>query len=139
MSHSRIEILRHFDVWLESWNCHDLAGVMEFMHEDVVFENWNGIVINGKSALQRAWTPWFLHHHNFRFIKEDVFLDDHERKMTFMWRLEWPSINKKYFGKPEVRRGLDVLYFQDGRITRKCTYSKTSIQIDSVNVDLEMA
>jgi len=139
VSYSRIEILNHFNVWLESWNHHDLTGVMEFIHEDIVFENWNGIVISGKSALQRAWIPWFLHHGNFQFIKEDVFMDDEERKMTFMWRLEWPSLNKKYLGKPEIRRGLDVLYFHEGKINRKFTYSKTSIQIDSITVNMETA
>jgi len=136
MNLSRAEIITQFNVWLNAWDEHNLKGVMEFMHEEIVFENWNGIIISGKSALQKSWTPWFIHHGNFKFINEDIFIDEQEQKMTFQWRLEWPSIEHFFKGKPEIRRGVDILHLQDGKIIKKYTYSKTSIQIDNMPVSL---
>ncbi|MEO9144892.1 MAG: nuclear transport factor 2 family protein [Ginsengibacter sp.] len=137
MNLSKSEVLKKFSTWLIAWNEHDLGGVMEFIHEEVVFENWNGVVVSGKSALQKAWLPWFIHHGNFKFIKEDVFFDEAEQKMTFLWRLEWPSLEKFFKGKNEIRCGADILYFSDEKIIKKYTYSKTNIQIDSRIVLLE--
>jgi len=131
MNLSRAEILRQFNIWLKAWDEHDLEGVLEFIHEDIVFENWNGVVISGKNALQKAWIPWFMHHGNFKFIKEDTFIDEREQKMSFTWRLEWPSLEKSFKGKPEIRRGTDVLHFLNKKIIKKYTYSKTNIQIAS--------
>ena len=139
MNLSRVEILRHFNVWLTAWDEHDLDGVMEFMHEDIVFENWNGAIVSGKSALQKSWAPWFIHHGNFKFIKEDIFIDEQEQKMTFQWRLEWLSFEKKYLGKQEIRRGIDVLHLREGKICKKFSYSKTTVQIDSIPVTLYAA
>lgn len=136
MNLSRSEILDHFDIWLAAWNEHDLERVMEFMHDDVLFENWNGAIVSGKNSLQKSWTPWFINHGNFKFIKEDIFFDEQEQKMIFQWRLEWPSVEKKFKGKHEVRRGVDILHFLGGKIYKKYTYSKTRIQIDSVLVDI---
>jgi hypothetical protein len=125
----RSEIMERFDSWLISWNEHDLKGVMDFMHEEIVFENWNGTVVAGKSNLERAWLPWFAHHGNFKFTNEDLFIDEQEQKMTFLWKLEWPSLEKYYKGNRETRRGVDVLHFLDKKIVKKYSYSKTNIQI----------
>jgi hypothetical protein len=127
---SRNEIFALFSEWLISWNEHDLDGVMKLLHEKIVFENWTGAKIEGKNTLRRSWTPWFLNHGNFKFIQEDLFFDENEQKMIFMWRLEWPSTLKPFAGKQEIRRGVDVLYFFDGKIIQKHTYSKTTVQIE---------
>ncbi|HEY5367834.1 MAG TPA: hypothetical protein VIJ75_02490, partial [Hanamia sp.] len=52
-------------------------------------------------------------------------------------RLEWPSLEKFFKGKDEIRHGVDVLYFLDDKIIKKYTYSKTNIQIDSRIILLE--
>lgn len=130
------EIKLIFKEWLIAWNEHDLEGVMNLFHEDIVFENWTGVKIAGKKLLQQAWTPWFLNHGNFKFIEEDVFFDEKEQKMLFMWKLEWPSLIKPYLGKSEVRRGVDVLHFKDGKIIQKHSYSKTTIRIDGSIISL---
>lgn len=132
----RTEIVRLFNKWLAAWDEHDLEGVMEFMDEDIVFENWNGAVVNGKRALQKSWRSWFINHGNFKFIKEDVFIDEVEQKMIFQWRLEWPSFEKNYLGKKETRRGVDVIHLCGGKIIKKFSYSKTTIQIESKPVIL---
>ncbi|MBW8331884.1 MAG: nuclear transport factor 2 family protein [Prolixibacteraceae bacterium] len=134
MNLSKSEILVLFNDWLMAWNEHDLDEVMKLMHEDIVFENWTDTKIEGKNTLRRSWTPWFLNHGNFKFIQEDLFFDEDEQKMLFTWRLEWPSALKPFIGKQEIRRGADILYFIDGKISQKLTYSKTTVQIDESQI-----
>lgn len=134
---SKDDIRKTFDTWLQAWDNHYLDGVMAWMHNDVVFENWDGSVIKGKTNLRRAWMPWFLNHGNFKFTTEDVFIDEVGQKILFRWLLDWPSLETGYKGKPETRRGVDVLHLHDGQIISKLTYSKTSILIDSTNVSLQ--
>lgn len=122
--------------WLTKWNSYNLEGVLELMHEDIIFENWNGVIVRGKINLQRSWVPWFLNHGNFNFIVEDIFVDEQEQKAMFSWTLQWPSLEKYFKDKPEIRRGVDILHLKDGKIYKKYTYSKTTIQIDKINVSL---
>jgi hypothetical protein len=122
--------------WLVSWDEHNLEGVMEFIHEEIVFENWTGTIVSGKSNLQRSWVPWFLNHGNFKFFEEDIFIDEQEQKVLFSWRLHWPSVERYYKGKPEIRRGVDIIYFKNGKIFRKYSYIKSLIQIDSLPISL---
>lgn len=133
---SRTEIQQKFDEWLKSWNEHDLPGVMEFIHDDVIFNTWSGLTICGKKNLHISWTPWFANHGDFKFVPEDILIDVETQKLTFSWELEWPSPEKKYFGKREVRKGVDILSLKDGKIYSKDTYSKTSLQIDSVKTTM---
>jgi len=122
--------------WNESWEIHDLDGVMKLFHDEVVFENWTGGRAKGKEALFQAWKPWFENPKGFRFVGEDLFIDEIEQKVLYQWRLEWPSPEKGYEGKPEQRRGLDVIHFRDGKIFRKSTYAKTTLEIDGKRVKL---
>ena len=116
--------------WNDAWDNHDLDGVMALFHKDVLFENWTGANVKGKASLRKAWAPWFENHGGFRFIPEDTFIDETEQKVLYRWQLQWPSFEKGYEGRPEVRRGVDVIHFQDGKIIKKLTYSKTTLQID---------
>jgi hypothetical protein len=134
---SKDEISEKFNIWLVAWDNYNLDAVMELMRDDVVFENWNGSIIQGKKNLRRAWTPWFLNHGNFKFIKEDIFIDDQQQKLVFRWCLEWPSLEVNYKRKPEIRRGIDIVHFLDGKIILKLSYSKTVIQIDSNAITLQ--
>ncbi len=95
-----------------------------------------GKLFLGKIDLRKSWTPWFIRHGDFKFRQEDIFFDEQEQKMTFQWRLEWPSVEKKFKGQNEIRRGVDILKFKDGKILRKITYSKTVVQMDSVTVNI---
>jgi hypothetical protein len=136
MQLSRPEILDQFDVWLKSWNEHDLEGVMDFIHENILFENWNGSCVSGKGLLKKAWERWFDNHGNFKFSAEDLFIDEPQQKIAFSWKLEWPSLEKNYFGQPEIRRGMDILHLENGKIKTKITYSKTVFQIDNHSITL---
>jgi len=53
------EIKQIFKDWLTAWNEHDLEGVMNLFHDEIVFENWTGVKIAKKKSIQKAWTPWF--------------------------------------------------------------------------------
>jgi len=133
---TRDEIERAMEKWNRSWEEHDLDGVMRLFHEEIIFENWTGGKAKGKQALHQAWKPWFENHGGFRFASEDLFIDEREQKVLYQWRLEWPSPEKGYEGRPEQRRGLDVIHFRDGKIYRKYTYSKTTLEIAGQKVKL---
>jgi ketosteroid isomerase-like protein len=122
--------------WQEAWNRHDLEGVMELFDDDVLFDNWTGQRVQGKVLLRRIWAPWFACHGGFRFIEEETLVDVDQQKAVFCWRLEWPSQEADYAGRPESRSGVDVLHFRNGRIVQKLSYSKTTLTIDGKRVSL---
>lgn len=134
---SRSEILIRFDSWLHSWNTHNLDGVMDFMHEDVLFENWNGSKVCGKLNLHLVWKRWFDNHGNFKFSTEEIFIDQSEQNITFCWQLKWPSPEKQFSNEPEIRRGVDVMHLKDGKIISKITYCKTQLRINNQLVTLQ--
>ncbi len=133
---TRKQILEALKKWNKAWEAHDLEGVMALFHEEILFENWTAGKIKGKEALRQAWGPWFANHGGFRFIEEETFIDEEEQKVLYRWRLDWPSTEKGYEGKPEARRGVDVMHFQDGRIIQKLTYCKTTIAVEGSRVKL---
>ena len=133
---SREKIKAVFSRWNQAWNDHDLDRVMVLFHEEILFENWTGARIRGKEALRKAWRSWFEDHGGFRFIEEDTFIDETDQKILFRWKLEWPSLESGFQGRPEVRRGVDVIHFRDGKIIEKRTYSKTTLEIDGERVPL---
>jgi len=135
---SREQISKALKEWNLAWDRHDLAGVMALFHDDAVFENWTGARVTGKQKIEAAWSSWFREHGNFRFIEEDIFIDEVEQKVLYRWLLEWPSMEKSHQGKPEKRRGVDVMHFQDGKIVAKMTYSKTTLEIEGQRCPLHL-
>jgi ketosteroid isomerase-like protein len=115
--------------WLEAWRRHDLEGVLAVLHEQVEFENWTGITIQGKQQLREAWAPWFRDHGDFQFTEEGLFFDESAQSALLSWRLDWPTPVKALRGQRELRRGVDILQFQDGQIHKKSSYTKTTVQI----------
>ncbi len=94
--------------WNQAWEEHDLDGVMELFHEDILFENWTGGRVQGKEALRKAWEPWFKNHGRFRFLGEDTFIDEAEQKVLYQWTLDWPSREESTGGNG--KRGGDWMY-----------------------------
>jgi ketosteroid isomerase-like protein len=127
---SREEIKSSLRKWNLAWDRYDLEEIMELFHDEVLFENWTGGKVTGKKALTKAWEPWFKLHGDFKFIEEETFIDEKEQKVLYRWLLEWPSFEKGYEGKHEKRKGVDVLHFKDGKIIKKLSYSKTTIEIE---------
>jgi ketosteroid isomerase-like protein len=126
---SKKGILQALAQWNLAWDNHDLDGVMQLFHDEVLFENWTGGRAKGKENLRKAWLPWFENHGDFRFTEEETFIDVDAQKVLYRWQLDWPSFEKGFEGKPEKRRGVDILHFRDGKIIKKLTYSKTTIEI----------
>jgi len=122
--------------WNDAWNEHDLDLVMDLLHDEVEFENWTGGSVQGKKELQQAWAPWFANHGGFHFTTEELFIDEKAEKVLFRWALDWPSMEKGHEGKPERRRGVDVMHLRDGLIIKKYTYSKTTLEIGARRVKL---
>ena len=135
---SRLEIENALKQWNLAWNTHNLEGVMALFHEDVFFDNWTGATARGKSALEKAWSPWFANHGGFRFTEEETFIDEREQKVLYRWLLEWPSLESGHQGRPEKRRGVDVLHFKQGKIIKKLSYSKTTIELDGQRQSLHL-
>jgi hypothetical protein len=133
---SREDIETALTKWKHSWNSHDLNGVVDLFHEDILFENWDGTKVLGKRALRNVWKPWFDRHGGFTFLEEDTFIDELNQKVLFRWTLEWPSVESNYKNRPERRRGLDILHFKEGKIFRKYTYSKTFLEIEGKSIRL---
>ena len=92
--------------------------------------------LSSLNILRQAWQEWFDNHGGFRFIEEELFADEAEQKVLYRWQLEWPSLEAGYEGRFEIRRGVDVIHFQDGKIINKLTYSKTVVDIDGKRVPL---
>ena len=130
----REEIISTMVEWEKHWNEHDIYGVMDLFHEEVVFEHWHGGRVQGKLNLFQSWASWFNKHGGFRFTTEDLFADEKGQKVLYRWRLEWPSLEKGFEGEPEKRRGVDVIQFQDGKIIQKLTYSKTTVEINGAKI-----
>jgi ketosteroid isomerase-like protein len=133
---SREEIKNALTRWNSAWDNHDLDGVMELFHDEILFDNYTGGQAKGKENLRKAWEAWFANHGGFRFTEEETFIDEDEQKALYRWQLDWPSFEKGYEGRHEMRRDIDVLHFKDGKIIRKLTYSKTTLEIDGERVRL---
>jgi len=136
MTLTKIEIQTLWDDWNQAWDDHDLDRVMTFFHDEVYFCNWTGGSATGKEQLKKAWSQWFANHGNFKFIQEEIFIDEQAQKLLFMWELKWPSFEKGYEGAPEIRHGVDVIHFKDGKIIKKLTYSKTTLEIGGKRMKL---
>lgn len=126
---TRSEFNAMLPMWYEAWNRHDLDAVMDLFHDDVVFVHWNGVTVSGKKALREQWKSWFKSG-QFQFLEQETFIDELNQKVLFRWALDWPSPMGVYKLKREVRSGLDVLHFQDGKIIKKLTYTRTDVEID---------
>jgi len=134
---TRSEIAKLIEDWLAAWNRHDLAGVLQCMAEDVVFQHWNTRVTCGKPQLERLWRPWFAGHGDFRFDLKSLCVDEAEQACTFEWLLKWPSPEANYRGRTEHREGVDVIKIRQGEIATKRSYIGTVLTIEGRAIPLQ--
>ncbi len=105
----------------DAFNRDDLDGVLSFMAEDAVYDEYDGTRSVGKAAIRRAFEPQFRGDFGqIRFQAEDLFVDAEAGKALISWEctLESP-------GRAGGWRGLDILHFKAGKIIVKQTYAKT--------------
>jgi uncharacterized protein (TIGR02246 family) len=64
---SKEKIREALSRWNSAWDNHDLDGVMELFHDEILFDNYTGGQARGKEELRKAWEPWFENHGGFPF------------------------------------------------------------------------
>lgn len=107
----------------EAFNRDDLDGVMAFMAEDAVYDEFTGTQSRGKAAIREAFVPQFRGDFGrIRFHTEDLFVDPETGKVLIRWlcTLETPETTRRW-------RGLDILRFEDGLVKEKHTYAKADV------------
>ena len=104
----------------DAFNRDDLDGVMSFMADDAVYEEFNGTISRGAAAIRAAFVPQFRGDFGtIRFIEEDLFVDAEAGKALIRWVCTLETKRG-----PAGWRGLDILHVEHGRITQKLTYAK---------------
>jgi ketosteroid isomerase-like protein len=109
----------------EAFNQDDLDGVMSFMADDAVYDEFNGTVSRGKEAIRTAFVPQFRGDFGtIRFRTEDLFVDPESGKALIRWRC---TLERD--GRTDAWRGLDILHFEGGLLKQKLTYAKARIPL----------
>ncbi len=106
----------------EAFNRHDVAGMMQLMSDDCVFENTvpapDGTVYKGKAAVTQFWQEFFRESPQAHIAIEDIF--GLGLRCIMRWRYEWVDAagNKGHI------RGVDIFQVKDGLICEKLSYVK---------------
>ena len=107
----------------DAFNRDDLEGVMAFLADDALYDEFNGTRSRGHAAIRETLMPQFRGDYGrIRFHTEDLFVDASAGKALIRWRC---VLEKN--GKTRAWRGLDILHARDGRITEKHTYAKADV------------
>ena len=109
----------------EAFNREDLDGVMSFIAEDAVYDEFNGTINRGTAAIRAAFEPQFRGDYGkLRFNTEDIFVDATAGKALIRWLCTLETKRG-----PSAWRALDILHVEDGRITEKLTYAKAKVPL----------
>lgn len=120
---TRATLLEATRAFTEAFNRNDLDGVMSWFTDDIVYEQFDGQVAEGTTAVREAFTPQFTGAFGrMHFDEEDCFVDPDARRALISWTCSMDNGDKA-----RGWQGLDILHFsQDGRIERKLTYGKAA-------------
>ncbi len=106
----------------EAFNRHDVAGMMQYMSDDCVFENTSpapdGTVYSGKKVVTRFWQDFFRESPHAHIEIEEIF--GLGNRCIMRWRYEWVDAT----GKKGRVRGVDIFQMRDGFICEKFSYVK---------------
>lgn len=109
----------------EAFNRDDLDGVLSFMAEDAVYDEFNGTRSQGKAAIRAAFVPQFRGDYGtLRFHAEDLFVDPVAGKALIRWLCTLETKRG-----PAGWRGLDILHVENGLIKEKHTYAKAQVPL----------
>ena len=120
---SRVEVavraVLHFN---DALNRHDVAGMMQLMSDDCVFENTHpapdGTKYSGKEAVTRFWQDFFSESPDAHLTIEDIF--GMGFRCVMLWRYDWVD----EAGEKGHVRGVDVYQVKEGLICEKLSYVK---------------
>jgi len=125
MAMERGELAELVVQFTEAFNREDLDGVMSFMAEDAVYDEFNGTINRGTAAIRAAFEPQFRGDYGkLRFHTEDLFVDVAAGKALIRWLCTLETKRG-----PSAWRGLDILHVENGRITEKLTYAKAKVPL----------
>lgn len=113
----------------DAFNRDDLDGVMAFVADDAVYDEFNGTVNRGRAAIRAAFVPQFRGDYGtLRFHTEDLFVDPVAGKALIRWVCTLQTRRG-----PAGWRGLDILHVRNGLITEKLTYAKAKVPLLSAS------
>lgn len=106
----------------DAFNRHDVAGMMQLMSDDCVFENTDpapdGTIYSGKEAVTQFWKDFFRESPHAHIEIEEVF--GMGKRCIMRWTYSWEDAT----GKKGHVRGVDVFQVREGLITEKFSYVK---------------
>jgi limonene-1,2-epoxide hydrolase len=106
----------------EAFNRHDVAGMMQHMSEDCVFETTNpapnGAKFTGKADVAQFWHTFFRESPHAHIEIEEIF--GAGLRCIMRWRYDWvdPAGTKGHV------RGVDIFQVRNGLICEKLSYVK---------------
>ena len=120
---SRIEsAMRVVLAFNEAFNRHDIAGMLQLMSDDCIFESTNpvpdGDVYSGKETIAQFWQNFFRESPQAHIEIEEIFGLD--KRCVMRWRYEWTDAT----GQKGHVRGADIFKVIDGLICEKFSYIK---------------
>jgi uncharacterized protein (TIGR02246 family) len=123
MSDRYAELKQLGDEFLGVFNRADVDGIMSFFTDDAVYEELHGKMTEGKAAIRKSFEGLFSGRFGtIRFDEDDTFIDADAGKIMSSWKLHLDMDDE-----PKVLAGLDLLYFEGDKITRKLTYVKAKV------------
>jgi len=106
----------------EAFNRHDVAGMMQLMSDDCVFENTDpapdGTVYSGKEAVTQFWQDFFRESPHAHIEIEEIF--GLGNRCIMRWKYNWIDVE----GKKGHVRGVDIFQVKDSLISEKFSYVK---------------
>jgi ketosteroid isomerase-like protein len=125
MSMEREKLAELVIQFTEAFNRDDLDGVMSFMADDAVYDEFTGTINRGAAAIRAALVPQFRGDYGkMRFNAEDLFVDAPTGKALIRWQCTLETKRG-----PAAWRGLDIIHVVNGRITEKLTYAKAKVPL----------
>ncbi|MCB0176300.1 MAG: nuclear transport factor 2 family protein [Anaerolineae bacterium] len=106
----------------QAFNRHDVAGMMQLMSDDCVFENTHpapdGTVYSGQAAVTQFWQEFFRASPQAHIDVEEIFGFGH--RCVVRWRYNWVD----EAGEKGHVRGVDLFKVKNGTICEKLSYVK---------------
>jgi ketosteroid isomerase-like protein len=106
----------------QAFNRHDVAGMMQLMSDDCVFENTkpapDGAVVSGKEDVTKFWQDFFRESPQAHIEIEEIF--GFGERCIMRWRYSWVDQG----GEKGHVRGVDIFRVRSGSIREKLSYVK---------------
>ena len=109
----------------QAFNRHDVAGMMQLMSDDCIFENTapapDGAAYSGKEAVTQYWQDFFRQSPQAHIEIEEIF--GFGERCVMRWKYSWVDTE----GEKAHVRGVDIFRVRDGSIREKLSYIKGEI------------